>query len=353
MPLQSVSLLPPSKQYKKRMSKKGLGLGINVIAASVLSASSSAYRHIKNQESSSSSSNSTTPKTPRTRPRSSTTATSRPVFLDKSNTTPNLIRDSKVDTIDVPVENLPVLTALRTKPAYYEELHTLSAYGELPNPVCPLLLTTITGESNCLPASSGDACATMAMDLVKSPTSSAARLFDVAKPPAMAKRRRYTVATSRPSLMKENESPLNSRAETSAALGGLGDVKEEGLSATGGSGSESTSTSATKQMTPDRSSTAVRSCSLPCDPPASCLEALETSNIQICSPGSEQDLFVPSTPKSPPIPAASLPIQGMNVNVRFIKHYPYMITESANSRRESESEEEGVLSRVKYHIVRV
>ncbi|KAJ3998720.1 hypothetical protein F5050DRAFT_1742775 [Lentinula boryana] len=367
MPFQALNFSAPSRSSKTRMSKKGIGLGINVVAASMLSASSSAYRHMKSQEFSSSGSS---PKPVKTRPRSSTTAStnaSRPVFLDVSNATVNTTtRHSKSDTTAPLEEDLSVLTALWTKPAYYEELHTLSAYGELPVSLCPLPLSphhaAITTKSNSdnLPNQTSEACRSISPGRL--PISPAARLFEVAKPPAMAKRRRYTVATSRPSLVKVKENTLDSDgAKSSAGSDGLEYVKEEGSSSiTEPARQNDNPIRATNPMKQELHPSPLRSSSVPCEPLASCSVAVETetlsSNLNLSS---GEDVLVPITSASsatPSTPATSRPPRGVNVNVRYIKHYPYMITELANSPRTgsgSEIEEDGVLSRTKYCLVRV
>ncbi|KAJ4487185.1 hypothetical protein C8J55DRAFT_507208 [Lentinula edodes] len=322
-----------SRSSKRPISKKGLGWGINDIASSVLSASSS-YKHTRNQECSSSTLSTTTPKAVKTRPRSSTTVRSmisRSLFMDKSNDTNN---ETKFDAIDALQCDLPMLTTLRTKSAYYDDLHTLSAYGELPIPLCHLpsfspapapLTTSATDVQN----PSNKAC--VSIDSARKPTSPTGRLFDVAKPPAMAKRRRYTIATSKPSMAKEKENPQGTRP--SLGLDGLEEMKEDRLSSVLLKNDDECATSSTSWATQVPRPLPISTCSISCVPLASYSPAVEPVENQV---------------------RASDPVQRMNVNVRYIKHYPYMITEPANSPRiEGEIEEEGVLSRVKYHLVRL
>ncbi|KAJ3737610.1 hypothetical protein DFJ43DRAFT_1148735 [Lentinula guzmanii] len=366
MSFQALNFSAPSRSSKTRISKKGIGLGINVVAASMLSASSSAYRHMKSQEFSSSSSS---PKPVKTRPRSSTTAStnaSRPASLDVSNATVNTTTGhSQPDTAAPLEEDLSVLKALWTKPAYYEELHTLSAYGELPVSLCPLPLSphhaAIATKSNLdnLPSQTSEASSPGRL-----PTSLAARLFEVAKPPAMAKRRRYTVATSRPSLVKVKEKTCtldSDGAQSSARSDGLEYVKEEGSSSIiDPARPNDNPITATNLMKQELHPLPLRSSSVPCEPLASCSVAVElqtlSSNLKLSS---GEDVLVPLTSASsatPTTPATSRPPRGVNVNVRYIKHYPYMITELANPPRTgsgSEAEEDGVLSRTKYCLVRV
>ncbi|KAJ3923785.1 hypothetical protein F5877DRAFT_73938 [Lentinula edodes] len=352
MSFQTVGLLPTSsRSSKRRIKKKGLGWGIDDIASSVLPALS-VLKHTRNQECSSSTICTTTPKPVKTRPRSSTTVgsmISRPLFMDKSNDTNN---ESKLDAIDALQCDLPMLTTLRTKSAYYDDLHTLSAYGELPIPLChlPSFSPAPAPHTTDVQNPSNKAC--VSIDSARSPTSPTGRLFDVAKPPAMAKRRRYTIATSKPSMAKEKENPEGTRP--SLGSDGLEEMKEERLSSVLEKNDGESATSSTSWATQVPRPSPIRTCSISCVPLASCSPAVEPVKNQVRA--SDPVQLTPASLKSPapPSPITPLPARRMNVNVRYIKHYPYMITEPANSPRiEGEIEEEGVLSRMKYHLVRL
>ncbi|KAH7872050.1 uncharacterized protein C8R40DRAFT_1174112 [Lentinula edodes] len=352
MPFQTVGLLPTSsRSSKRRIKKKGLGWGIDDIASSVLPASSP-YKHTRSQECSSSTICTTTPKPVKTRPRSSTTVgsmISRPLFMDKSNDTN---KESKLDAIDALQCDLPMLTTLRTKSAYYDDLHTLSAYGELPIPLChlPSFSPAPAPHTTDVQNPSNKAC--VSIDSARSPTSPTGRLFDVAKPPAMAKRRRYTIATSKPSTAKEKENPQGTRP--SLGSDGPEEMKEERLSSVLVKNDDESATSSTTWATQVPRPSPIRTCSISCVPLASCSPAVEPVKNQVRA--SDPVQLTPASLKSPapPSPITPLPARRMNVNVRYIKHYPYMITEPANSPRiEGEIEEEGVLSRMKYHLVRL
>ncbi|KAJ3896418.1 hypothetical protein GG344DRAFT_72248 [Lentinula edodes] len=353
MPFQTVGLLPTSsRSSKRRIKKKGLGWGIDDIASSVLPALS-VLKHTRNQECSSSTFSATTPKPVKTRrPRSSTTVgsmISRPLFMDKSNDTNN---QSKLDAIDALQCDLPMLTTLRTKSAYYDDLHTLSAYGELPIPLChlPSFSPAPAPHTTDVQNPSNKAC--VSIDSARSPTSPTGRLFDVAKPPAMAKRRRYTIATSKPSMAKEKENPQGTRP--SLGSDGLEEMKEERLSSVLVKNDDESATSSTSWATQVPRPSPIRTCSISCVPLASCSPAVKPVENQVRASDPVQLAPVSLKSPAPPSPITPLPARRMNVNVRYIKHYPYMITEPANSPRiEGEIEEEGVLSRMKYHLVRL
>ncbi|KAJ3857757.1 hypothetical protein EV368DRAFT_60656 [Lentinula lateritia] len=334
MPLQTVGLLPTSsRSSKRRISKKGLGWGINDITSSVLPASA-ILKHTRNQECSSSTFS--TPKPVKTRPRSSTTVgsmISRPLFMDKSNS------ESKLDAIDALQCDLPMLTTLQTKSAYHDDLHTLSAYGELPIPLChlPSLSSAPAPHTTDIQGPSNNAC--VSIDSARSPTSPTGRLFDVAKPPAMAKRRRYTIATSKPLMAKENESPQGTRP--SLGLAGLKEVKEERLSSVLVENDGESVTSSTTWATQVPRPSPIRICSISCVHLASCSPAVEPVENQVRASDPVQSAPTSLKSPAPPSPITPLPARRMNVNVRYIKHYPYMITEPANSPRiEGEIEEE-------------
>ncbi|KAJ3772746.1 hypothetical protein FB446DRAFT_788412 [Lentinula raphanica] len=346
MPSHNVDFSLPPKVTKKRLSKKGFGIGINLVAASIVSASSSAYKRMNRQENSSSDS---PPKTVKTRPRSSTTVertVRRPVFLDKSNTSASGHSESQSNATKSSDENLPVLTALWTKPALYEDLHTLSAYGELPIPLRSPMTPSILQSATDIPTDSQDHTA-------RGPTSPTARLFEVAKPPAMAKRRRYTIASSKPSLTKDKETTFIVDGTEAPGSDHLGDVKEEDNSSSNGSLSENIDQSASMSKLPMKEDKCVvrpspiRSASAFVEPPNSCTTTGLSSRGDILVPVGSGLATNPSSPTTSSHP------RGVNVNVRYIKHYPYMITELANTPRvESQVGDEGVLSRTKYRLVR-
>ncbi|KAJ3753649.1 hypothetical protein EV360DRAFT_87579 [Lentinula raphanica] len=356
MPSHNVDFSLPPKVTKKRLSKKGFGIGINLVAASIVSASSSAYKRMNRQENSSSDS---PPKTVKTRPRSSTTVertVRRPVFLDKSNTSASGHSESQSNATKSSDENLPVLTALWTKPALYEDLHTLSAYGELPIPLRSPMTPSILQSATDTPTDSQDHTA-------RGPTSPTARLFEVAKPPAMAKRRRYTIASSKPSLTKDKETTFNVDGTKAPGSDHLGDVKEEDNSSSNGSSSDSVKQSASMSKLPKKEDSCVVrpspiwSASAFVEPLNSCTTTGPLTRFPKSGLSSGGDILVPvasGLATNPSSPTTSSHPRGVNVNVRYIKHYPYMITELANTPRvESQVGDEGVLSRTKYRLVEV
>ncbi|KAF9075616.1 hypothetical protein BDP27DRAFT_1415388 [Rhodocollybia butyracea] len=250
------------------------------------------------------SSNCTSTKPTKTRARSATTVgPRRAAFNDKSN------HSLKLEPLD---EALPGFTGLRIKPTYYEDLYTLTAYGEIPLPVSPTLITEPDPQS---PFGS-----------VRGPTSPATRLFEVAKPPAMAKRRRYTVASSRP-LLKEN----NTNIVGNESFGKLSDEASTG------------NANHILQTSVPWSSTSHPSCdsALLASPPCSVASG---KCVEVCSGPLATSCLPPRKP--------SRPSHDLNVNVRFIKHYPYMIPVLPGSpQTRSEAEDDGVLSRRKYRLV--
>ncbi|KAF5384486.1 hypothetical protein D9757_006455 [Collybiopsis confluens] len=321
------------KDSQKRVSKKALGLGINILAASLYSNTAkpsppSPHTFSANHTGicSSSSNTITTAKSKpaKTRPRSSTTVATR--------NKPALKARSHHDEISG-AGDLPVLTALRARPAYYEDLHTISAFGELPIPIQP-----------SLPIEDNDVGSFAA---VTSPISPPARLFEVAKPPASARRRRYTVATSQPSLV----GPLQDNSQVEASTG-LAELKEEPNTVDNDEGLPS----------PHSRPPALRAYSAPCEtlysptfPDSSSTlsenrEALTPTNSGITTPtdSSFSSSELPSTPKSPTVSSP----RGTHVNLRFVKHYPYMLPELPKSPLDDETSKDGVLSRVKYRLVK-
>lgn len=269
--------------------------------------------------------------------------------MDKSNDTNN---ESTFDAIDALQCDLPMLTTLRTKSAYYDDLHTLSAYGELPIPLCHLPSFSPAPAPHTTDVQNPSKKVCVSIDSARSPTSPTGRLFDVAKPPAMAKRRRYTIATSKPSMAKEKENPQGTRP--SLGLDGLEELKEDRLSSVLVKNDDESATSSTTWATQVPRPSAISTCSISCVPLASCPTAVEPVENQVRASDLVQS--APASLKSPPPPSpiTPLPARRMNVNVRYIKHYPYMITEPANSPRiDGEIEEESVLSRMKYHLVRL
>ncbi|KIK61168.1 hypothetical protein GYMLUDRAFT_85137 [Collybiopsis luxurians FD-317 M1] len=316
-----------AKESKRRVSKKGLGLGINLFAASLHQNSTSSSSSTKNQSTlHQGSSSSATTKAVKTRPRSSTTAD----YKDRT-----ILKDKSTNKLEVE-DDLPVLTALRTKPAYYEDLHTLSAYGELPLPVHPPL-PVIDSENT----SFGTAAT--------SPTSPVTRLFEVAKPPAAAKRRRYTVATSRPSLNKHDNEPLQGK-DGSGAMPGLTEVQEEESSAIESEqGQRSPLTPNSRPPTSRASSAPCESIFLPLATAASSQPA-EATSPDPEAPGLS-DSHDETTPVAPQTPSSLSP-RRLQVNVRFIKQYPYMVPELPSSPQDDDSSKDGVLSRMKYRLVK-
>ncbi|KAE9394781.1 hypothetical protein BT96DRAFT_179167 [Gymnopus androsaceus JB14] len=170
-----------SKTSKKHASKKGLALGVNVLAASVVQNSTPTpspapssfnfFTRSCTKDHDTSSTPAAKPKSTKTRPRSSTTAVSKERVAVNATFINNDDLNLKV-TVDS--EALPpALTTLRAKPSYYEDLHTLSGYGELPFP-SPVVSVPISplAQPPTLPASG------------------VTRLFEVAKPPAMAEEKK-------------------------------------------------------------------------------------------------------------------------------------------------------------------
>ena len=124
-------------------------------------------------------------------------------------------------------------------------------------------------------------------------------------------------------------------------------------------------------------SSSLRASSLPCHSPSDLSESESTtataySDSEISASSGDAPSTLPSTPSSllsSSLSMASTPSsipskpRGMNVNVRYVPYYPYMIVEPAThpsssssalgSQEESEKKKEGVLSRVKYRVVKV